>query len=313
MSLTRRAFLQAIGLSLGIGLANTMLDGITLETIGRHSWAADGLHSPIGRVLRPVPVISSFDRQTVVRTAWEDEIIPIQPASDRDWFVTPDGLIAAEAVHPLNPDYRYPSRIDAVPPYPAEVCAGSAPIYAWCSASAPLMTRIGGGGAAWIVDRLLIGDIAWLAVAAAPGEAIIGWSNARLWRPIPRPSGELMRVDRVVIDQSSHTLTAYRDRKIYLQTTTAQTTSLRPGRYEVNSSAICASEQCQTQAQPFASGLIVPYPIDFGDGKITGAYWHNRFGQDAPGLIPEGLMTVHPYAARLLYAAVSLGTPVIVS
>lgn len=313
MSLTRRAFLQAIGLSLGVGLANTILDGISPETISRHSCAADGLiRSPIGRVLRPVPVISNSDRRTILRTIWEDEIISIQTTSDRDWFTTVDGLIASEAVHPLNPEYQFPSRVNAVPPYPAEVCAGSAAIYAWCSASAPLMTRIGGGGAAWIVDQLKINDIVWAAVASAPDGAIIGWSNARLWRPVSCQSGEPMRVNRVVIDQSSRTLTVYCGRDIYLQTMTAQRSHLRPGLYEVNSSAICASEQYQIQSQPFASGLIVPYPIDLGDGKITGAYWHNHFGQDACDRIPEGLVTLHPYAARLLHTVVSIGTPVIV-
>ncbi|MCS7071365.1 MAG: hypothetical protein NZM00_07665 [Anaerolinea sp.] len=313
MSLSRRDFLQVIGLSLGAGVAHHILSNPGFAQISPESQVGSNCLSPIGRVLYPAPVRSVHNRHAVVRTVWEDEIIPIQPTVDQNWLATADGLIAAEAVHALNPQYQYPSPGDAVPPYPAEVCAGSASVYAWCSASAPLMTRIGGGGAAWIVDQLSIGGINWVALAVSPHDAIIGWSNARLWRPILWQREEHLRVDHLVIDQTSHVLTAYHEHRISLQTRIAQAARLHPGTYQVNFSAVCASEKYQIQTQPFASGLIVPYVIHFGDSRVAGAYWHNRFGWNAPGLVPDGLVTIHPYAARLLYAAVTTGTSVIVT
>lgn len=308
MSLSRRDFLRLIGASAGAAF----ISSVPLRWDESQHPVAQSAFS-LGRVLYPTSIVAAADRRTMVRTVWEDEVIPIGISTYSGWVQTPDGLVVAEAVHPLSPtDHQDAGSLGPLP-YPAEVSAGIASVYAWCSADAPLATRIGGGGAAWIVDTLRIGAATWLGIATAPDAGVIGWSDARLWgRAAPHAQAPLA-FDRLVIDQTDRTLSAYRDQQVIIRAKTAAESHVPAGTYEVKYGAVCASEQYPIGQQSFASGLVVPYPVWFDDHTLAGAYWHNRFGQRAAGHVPEGYITVHPYIARLLYAGAQRGTPVIVT
>lgn len=309
MSLSRRDFLRLIGASTGAALIQSVplgWDGEAQDTVDESAF-------PLGRVIYPTSIMAAADRRTPVRTVWEDEVIPIWASFYPGWMQTNEGLIAAEAVHPLSPNDEGDAGFSGPLPCSAEVSAGIASVYAWCSADAPLATRIGGGGAAWIVDTLQIGGTTWLGIATAADADVIGWSDAQRWRRTAPNRRLPLAFDRLIIDQPRRTLSAYRGQQVIIRAKTAAESHVPTGAYEVKYGAVCASEQYPIGQQSFASGLIVPYPVWFDDHVLAGAYWHNCFGQSAVGRVPEGCITVHPYIARLLYAGASSGTPVIVT
>jgi len=307
MSLSRRDFLRLVGLSAATTVGVSVLPRGLPVTAETQPMTMPPLR---GRVLYPAQIVSSGNHQTVVRTVWEDEIIPIRPAPNAHWLLTQDGLIAADAVHPLPADYPSAEEEQPLLPYNAEVCAGIASVYAWCSVAAPLLTRVGGGGAAWVVDRLVIDGITWLGIATGRHSSVIGWTPGLLWRRMPHQNRH--SIDRLVIDQAGRTLAAYRQGRLTMRAKTATSTQIPGGSYEVKYAAVCASEYCQIGHLSYPLGLLIPYLIGIGPVNVAGAYWHNRFGRPAADLVPEGYITVHPYVARALYASVEVGTPVMV-
>src|SRR5690554_8060943 len=77
-------------------------------------------------------------------------------------------------------------------PFWGEVIAPIAPIRQYCSADAPLVTRIGHGGVAQIVDYLPGEPHGWYGIGNQNGQ-VAGWTQAIYWQA----------VDEVRIDQST--------------------------------------------------------------------------------------------------------------
>lgn len=244
------------------------------------------------------------DGAPVVRTLWPDSITPLLEARG-DWYRVPDGWIRRELLQPMTP--YTPPDIVSLPdaPFWAEVTAPVAPVRAWCAADAPLVTRVGHGGVALVIDALPADQpgMAWYGIADATGE-LLGWTPGVRWEVIKsppigegiRPSSAAGSIENFIeITLSTYTLTAWEDNTAVLTAPVSLGADIQPASCMIqrHQPAITWSDSMEGQTR-----YGVPWALDLGAaGFLTGAYWHNRFGAAAPGPALQG----SPALARWLY------------
>jgi hypothetical protein len=246
-----------------------------------------------GRALTALPVYRSRHiNAPIVTRLWPDSIVSLRE-SDRDWCQVDGGYVQREQVQPMTsylqdeccfrPDY----------PFWAEVAGPVASVRAFCAANAPLVTRIGHGGVMRVVDGLPGEPCGWYGISDASG-AFLGWTQATHWRAVSVEM-ELRSPDErlVVMDHRATTLTAYEADKAILQATYAAGSELGAGTYFAERLSVGGG---RWDGDVVYHGL--PWQMRLGDDQfITGAYWHNRFGQSVPGPAVQ----LPPVLARWLY------------
>jgi hypothetical protein len=191
-----------------------------------------------------------------------------------------------------------PSVTLVLPPIPfwAEVGAPVAPVRQWCAAEAPPMTRIGHGGIARVTDYLPGDGISagWYGLDNGDGH-FMGWTQAIYWRPVLEESLAAIH-PTLHIERDDQALTAYDDGEAVLRAPVSMGLEIATGTYLVSERQLSGTPMFipgQTQAIYGA-----PWRVQFGQNyELSGAYWHNRFGESVPGPAVQ----VTPLLARWLY------------
>lgn len=252
--------------------------------------------SHCGRTLEATPVYRVKNQLApLVKVLWPDSITIIYE-SDQDWYQVQDGFAPRTMVQPMI-SYD-PSISMALPliPFWADVAAPVAPVRQWGAADAPPVTRIGHGGIARVIDYLPGDEISagWYGLDNGCGN-FLGWTQAVYWRPVQE---ELLAAihPTLHIDRNDQVLTAYDEGEEVLQAPVSIGMEIAAGAY-------MASGRQFSGAPVFIPGRTqaiygVPWRVQFGENyELSGAYWHNRFGESMPGPAVQ----VTPLLARWLY------------
>jgi len=289
-----------------------------------------------GRALAAAAVHSApSPTAPVVRTLWPDSIASLT-AVQEGWYRVPDGWVQRENLQPMTP-YTPPETVPLPDrPFWAEVAAPSAPVRAWCAADAPLVTRIGHGGVAPVIDALPADQpgLAWYGIAGADGD-MLGWTPGVRWREVAaRPdsstpvndgyrSGQALSLQpafagtpfwspaplagrHLTLSLSACILTAWEDDSAILTAPAATGAALQPGTYRVQGRQPAITWQDPVNGDTWQG---VPWALDLGaGGTLAGAYWHNRFGAAVPG----PTLQVPPALAHWLYGWLNDGSAVII-
>ena len=279
--LSRRSFLQLVGASLA---ATTLRPTPLLVAAQTEIYQ--------GRAFSALPIYETRNRLTQpIAHLWPDGVTTILD-SDDDWYHISGGWVRREGLQPMLPydssAYRF---VQDVPSW-AEVAASVAPVRAYCSADAPLVTRIGHGGVSQVIDTLPDEPNGWYGIADQSGK-LLGWTQSVFWRPveveIKAGNDHVLHVDR-----KRGLITAYEGTRKILEAPFSDGAGLQSGEFTTRHGAIGG---LQWQANKPYEG--VGWQTLFGDGQmIAGVYWHNRFGH-AVGDGPEVQTT--PLLARWLY------------
>jgi hypothetical protein len=174
----------------------------------------------------------------------------------------------------------------------------------YCAADAPLVTRIGHGGAAQIIDVMpdTKGRAAWYGAADESGK-LLGWTQAVYWQSIemePTPG----KTNSLYVNAREQYLMAYQDGKAVLQAPCSTQPDLKSGVYSVQERQIGSTKQMTALGDTFHG---VPWRTTFDqDHAVVGVYWHNNFGVANPG----PAIQVTPLLARWLYGWLNTGSRV---
>lgn len=280
--LSRRQFLQAAG----IALSAAHLPRLNLTSA--NAAPAHSFEALYGRALATVPVYAAPQANAPLSYLWSDTVVPILDSSG-EWYRLPDGYARREGLQPLlEPAQTTPT--DAAPPFWGEVTGAVAVIRAWCTANAPMVTRVGHGGVLFVADRLTLDGIDWLGVANDEHGALIGWSQAAAWSLTPEDT--LSAALTLHIDRAAQRLTAYDADQPVLTAPAAAQPTLSAGTFPIQERRLTLpSERAGT-----------PWALRFGaNQRLTGAYWHNRFGSAFVAPDASSAVEVAPALARWLY------------
>jgi hypothetical protein len=281
---SRRRFLQLSG----IALLSTQIQ-FPLFTVSRQKVYQ-------GRALEAAPVHLEKDLLSLTsRQLWPDSIVPIYE-SDEHWYQVPDGYVQRHLIQPMTP-YEPGINQGSSVPFWAEVAAPVAPVRQWCAADAPLITRIGHGGVARVIDWLPGDgeDRIWYGLETGDGN-LLGWTQAVYWHQVNEDEPPAATHPTLHIDQRAQRLTAYEQDQIVLQALISSGVEIVPGRYSVEERRFSGVPLPIAEYRRTFYGI--PWYIRFGkDYVLSGAYWHNRFG--APTLGPA--VQAPPFLARWLY------------
>lgn len=255
--LSRRQFLQFAGI--------TLISG-QLPDFGR----SEPVSEVYGRALRPTAVYRQADTtSSIIHHLWPDQVLPVTDTRG-DWYQTAGGYVERTALQPISPRSPQPAPIGS--PFWAEVIGPVAPVWQWCAANAPLVTRIGHGGAAQIIDQLP----GWYAVADTQGD-MLGWSQASHWTPI-RLQFEDAPLEVVVANQQ---MTVYRSNQTIASAPVSIGQPIPPGTYPLKPGNIGGVHCC---VSPESAYHGASWQLRFGnDYELTSVYWHNQFGKAMPG------------------------------
>lgn len=246
-----------------------------------------------GRALAAAPVFAVPDTQTPPIThLWPDSIITLTQVS-RHWFRSDSGYIRRTMIQPVNPLQASIAPLEA--PAWAEVTAPVAPVWRWCSANAPLVSRIGHGGVAQVMDTLP----GWVGIADERG-SLLGWSQSVHWGSITF-NGEHIPLDLVV---ENHRLTVYYQNRAIAHTLAAYNEHLPVGTFALTHGSMGGVSCCPAPGQLYHG---VSWQLHVGDGyDLTSVYWHNRFGESIPG---SGIQ-ITPVLGRWLYQTAADGSTI---
>jgi hypothetical protein len=190
------------------------------------------------------------------------------------------------------------------PPFWAEVSGPAAAVRQWCAADAPLVARIGHGGTAQVIRRLPPGSPGaspWYALAAADG-SLLGWTQTAHWQPVRLAENDSAL--HLELTRSDRQLTVFAGTRPVLRAAAAAGAPLQPGAYPLRRASVAGPPLALVEYDHHAL-YGAPWQLDLGGRyRLTGAYWHNRFGGDAPG--PD--IQVPPFLARWLYAQAGTGS-----
>jgi hypothetical protein len=279
MRLSRRAFLQIMGLTAATG-AVTSFSPVSAEFPSRLA----------GRALEAAPIrMMPHLSAAVTGMLWPDSTVSIVNERGR-WYQTEQGWTPCETLQPMLP---YVPMVRSMLPTNSgwvEVAAPVAPVRGMCAADAPLVSRIGYGGILRMVDTLPGEPYGWIAVADAAG-GLLGWSQAAFWRSVEEPNRG-MGERSLLIDTRRFAAIAIEDGREVMTLRCAVGDELHVGRTAPTAWQISSIVDSNERR------LGVPWQIRFEGGKLFGVYWHNAFGRTAPGSSVE----VPVLAARWLYA-----------
>lgn len=286
MPLSRRQFLQ--------------LAGITLLNVSIPLPNLSARAESYGRTLLATPVRSGPDQAApVVDHLWPDSLVPVQ-ALEQGWYRTAAGFVEKRHIQPILLAPATAHTATALP-FWAEVSAPVTVVRQWCAADAPLVTRIGHGGVAQVIDYLP-GSPAWYGIANEHGD-LLGWSQQGGWQPAAlRPADTALALR---IQVRSHRMTVYANQEAVLQTAVSTSQTLAEGVYPLERGDMGGQHCCTAQADFYG----VPWHMHIQDqGALHGVYWHNQFGEAAPGAAVQ----VVPYVARWLYEHCGPGSRLII-
>lgn len=281
--LSRRQFLQAAGIAL------TAAHLPRLNLTSANAAPALQFEALYGRALATVPVYAAPQADaTLLSHLWSDTVMPILDSGD-GWYRLPDGYARREGLQPLL-EPTQTTLTDAKPPFWGEVTGAIAVIRSWCAATAPMVTRVGHGGVLFVADRLTLDGIDWLGVANDANGALIGWSQAAAWSPTAQDT--LSSTLTLHIDRAAQRLTAYDAAQPVLTAPVAVLPTLTTGRFSIHERSLTLpSDRAGT-----------PWALRFGaNQRLTGAYWHNRFGSAFAAQNANSAVEVAPALARWLY------------
>ncbi|MAS36127.1 MAG: hypothetical protein CL610_19125 [Anaerolineaceae bacterium] len=284
MTISRRQFLQFAG----IALVSPYAAQFSLpERAVAH-----------GRALSATPVFASANADSqILRHLWPDSITPISARSGA-WYRADDGYIRKTDVQPLMLDAPTGAPAPVMsPPLIAEVRAPATSIRAWAAADAPLVTRMGHGAVAPIID-LLPGQINWYGIADDAGD-LLGWSQTTDWQQAVHQQPQLPLT--ITLNQQTQQLTVAVDERQVLQAAVSTGSPLETGVYALQ------HRNAGTIRSDSYHG--VAWPLQFGEaGTMAGVYWHNNFGARVSGLAVQ----VPTYLARWLYGACGEGSTIVI-
>ncbi|MCC6897023.1 MAG: hypothetical protein IT321_29660 [Anaerolineae bacterium] len=279
MLLTRRMFLQLVGASVA---ATTLrpLTGLAAAVDADTYW---------GRAFTVVPVYATPNAgKSAVRQLWPDSMVSIVDQTD-NWYRLENGWVRRVDIQPMLPYKADEYVFQAQTPFWAEVAAPVASVRAYCSADAPLITRVGHGGVMQVIDALPGEPNGWYGVADENG-VLLGWSQGVFWRPVTvdngSSEGRMLRFDR-----QTFLMSAFDHNDLILQVPFSSREALEAGQYQVRRGAIGGGS---------LSGYAgVPWTMKFGQHQaIAGAYWHNQFGHT----VSQGsAIQLTPVLARWVY------------
>jgi hypothetical protein len=167
------------------------------------------------------------------------------------------------------------------------VTGAIAVVRAWCSASAPIVTRVGHGGVLRVIDQLPGDGIDWYGIADERG-ALMGWMFASIVSPVQVDAAAPAL--SLVVETNAQRMTIYKGDRLMLTTPISTGRALAPGNYPV-------TEQTPVDSR-VSDPIGAPWALAFGDSySLSGAYWHNRFGEAMPGAAVQ----VTPPLAKWLY------------
>ena len=260
-----------------------------------------------GRALLAAPVHARPAHESpVAGRLWPDSVVPITDGP-KGWYRVSMGYALRSALQPIAP--INPAR--SLPPQPApfwaEVIGPVAAVRSWCDADAPLVTRIGHGGTARVIRVMQPGEQGapqWYAVAAGADEPL-GWSQAALWQPVDVP--DCTTALRLEIEQRQRQLLVLAGDRPVLRAVIAVNAVLEPGKYALRRGPIAGPSLALENEGAALFG--VPWQLLLGERhSLTGAYWHNRFGDRVPGPAVQ----VPPFLARWLYAQTGEGSAALI-
>lgn len=289
--LSRRQFLHLAGVTL---LAAHLPDAAAL--IGAAADAAPELTAQQGRALLAASVHARpHAAAPVTGRLWPDSVVTIADAG-AGWYRVAGGFVERGALQPVACCQPAGPVVAPTPPFWAEVAGPVAAVRGWCAADAPLITRIGHGGTAQVIAAPPPGAASaprWYGLADEAG-ALLGWAQAAQWQPAQvRPGGAALRLEIT----RRHQLAVFVGERPALRAAVAAGTRLKPGTYPLRRARIAGPPLALVE---YDSAALhgAPWQLDLGEQyRLTGAYWHNRFGGWAPG--PD--IQVPPFLARWLY------------
>ncbi len=266
MPLSRRHFLRLAGIALAAPYLPHLPSLISATSPANIS--TPSFEPVYGRALGSTPIYAVPSLESpLIKTLWGDTVAPIVDIQD-GWYRLNDGYTSQQQLQPMI----LPAQPNAVlldPPFWAEVSGAVAVIRAWCFASAPLVTRVGHGGALRVIDRL--DD--WYGLAESENGRLIGWSLANMWSPAQ--VDQAMPSLSLLVDQAAQSMEVRDGDHLLLTAPISTGRDLSAGVYPI-------THRQMTIEQPNQFGT--PYALTFGsDLHLAGAYWHNRFGAPTQG------------------------------
>jgi hypothetical protein len=254
------------------------------------------------RALAAAPIYNAPNTSSeMVATLWPDSISHIRDANE-NWYRVSNGYVEREQLQPMFSQERTAdSQIPAFP-FWVEVVGPVAPIREHCAANAPLVTRIGHGGVAQVIDYLPGEPNGWYGICDDSGQ-LMGWTQAVHWLPIVEtrlPENK----NTIRIDLKTQTLSVENNGVVALQAPCCINSDTQAGIYALERQKPGGSYSADEQLFHGA-----PWQLNFGSGvQLTGAYWHNQFGKP---LNASGVQ-VSPLLAQWLYSSTNPGDQLIV-
>lgn len=271
--LSRRAFLARSGQAAA---------SVTLATSGQvaNPWAAAPIveRTTLGRPFRLTNVYQHPYITSVV-------IGHLPPSSSQpilgehgDWYQVAHGYVPRTAMQPIHA-YQPPTLIETVGNGQwAQVITPTSVVREWCSPSAPIVSTLGYGAVAYVVDKLTTEHgLTWYGLAADTHGELVGWASAYHYQPlqVPHTAGAMpFRIAQLIIQQRARLILAVDQRGARL----AQLP------YSGQLAALALAEPAtvmlsapggSTSDQPFG----VPWLMRLSTGALWhGAWWHNAFG-----------------------------------
>ncbi|NWG16347.1 MAG: L,D-transpeptidase [Chloroflexi bacterium] len=277
---TRRQFLQLAG----IAAIGSRLPSLFTQSLRDTS-------SPVGRALDAAAVYRHPALEAApVGQLWPDSIVPILGERGA-WYQTPGGYVARDLLQPMKPAPPFQRAPLPSEPFWAEVAGPVAAVRRYCGADAPLVTRIGHGGVARVIDALPDEPAPWYGIASDTGD-LLGWTQAVHWRAVETPEAGAIDLE---VDVRAGRLTAWEDGRAVLQAPCSTGQTIRPGVYSITGRLVGGAR--------LDDFFGLPWRVTFGDYDLTGVYWHNRFGAAVPG--PS--LQVTPLLAEWLYHSLQEG------
>lgn len=284
--LSRRQFLQAAGIA------------VAAAHIPRFAIAAPApnFDAVYGRALATTPVYAAPSANAyVLRQLWSSTVVPIHETVG-NWYRLFRGYVLRENMQPMIAPTRR-SETPIMPPFWGEVSGAIAAIRSSCSASAPIVARVGHGGILRVIDYLPGSEgVDWYGVSQAENSDLLGWVFVSILSPIQ--TDDAAPTLALVVSAAEQRLSVQDGDRILLTAPISTGRDLVPGVYGV------------TDRQP--SGMDdqhigAPWSLTFGDDlNLSGVYWHNRFGAAAPGaaiqVTPALAKWLYPRAARVIFS-----------
>ncbi|MBC7813795.1 MAG: L,D-transpeptidase, partial [Burkholderiales bacterium] len=212
---------------------------------------------------------------------WPDSVVPILDG-DAYWYRVARGYVPRFGLQPMMLSRATPTVHLPEESFWAEVGGPVAVVRQHCAADAPLITRIGHGGTAYVTSSLLddSSGMVWYAISSEQGGEHLGWTQAQVWQPVtltPIRGGDT----EIVINVAAQALMAMENGSALMQAPISTSEDIPRGTFSLAwrrvGSTLSQSSGETLYGVPWRIGLGVEGDR-FASLEIVGAYWHNFFG-----------------------------------